>query len=377
MKRNLKKLITKAGAPVTLTEAERAHMRFVLGEYAALKPIREAPVPANVVFGSGWYSYLRRPIGIATAALLFLALSSGGVAYAAEGALPGNALYPVKVDLIEPLQVALAVSPQTKASLQMAFAEQRIVEAARAAQNGKLNAATEAALAANFAKNAAGAVAAAKESTRSSTTTNLLTTGFTDRLAAYENVLALVGRGSVDARAITRLQKTIQMQISSMVGTEKNAETVGTTSPQRVAPTRASLEQQNVLRLQYAADTALGVSAQVVGTASHTLDASSSASAQEEFAQASALAEQGRTLLRRHDENGAARAFQAALSATARLDVLTRAAATLKLPVFAEPPMLSSTTVQQETASSSASSKESASVRIMPGHKDGGFPFGL
>lgn len=367
MKDTFEKLIAKAGAHTALTETERGKMRLLLREYSAMKPIREsvASTGTRATFVDRWFSYLQRPAGITIATLLVVTLSSGGVAYAAEGTLPGNVLYPVKINVIEPLQVAFAPSPKAKALLQMTFAEQRITEAATLARNGELSTTTEAELAANFTKNATGAAdAAAQERLRNPTTADLLTTGFATRLAAYESVLAVVSKHSPATDPISRFQTAIQTQITSITQV-----TPATSSQDTLVQVQSATTGQDVLRLQNAADAALNISADIIGRTAQTLDASSSADARNELIRASALAQQGRALLEQHDANGASKAFQDSLSATARLDVLTRAAAALNIRAFA-------TTSESSTTSASTTGTGTDS-RAPTVHKVQNLPIGL
>lgn len=371
MKNNYEKLIQKTGARVALTENERAKMRLVLREYAEMKPVRKSGVSgARTIFIEVWLAYLRRPAGITIAAVLILALSSSGIAYAAGGALPGDTLYPIKVAVVEPVRVALAASPEAKASLQMAFAENRVDEAATLASKGELGTTTEAALAANFNKNATdAAVTVAQERTQNPTTADVLSTNFAARLAAYQSVLAAADEHSHDAATASstttaHFQGVIQMQIASITGIQADEDAQSASSPATSTRERsATRRDRDIRRLQSAADAALRVSADIVGTASSTLDASSSASARGELLRASILAEQGRALLEQHDDKGASRAFQDSLSATARLDVLTRAATKLDIQAFAPATAPTTPSIKAGESSDDSSNTEHSGSR--------------
>ncbi len=337
MKPNLIKLIKETGAHVTLTENERGKIRSLLREYAIMKPVREPSVLPKrtryVVLTDKLFAYLRRPISIVTAVILTLVLFSGGIAYAAEGVLPGNVLYPIKTALIEPIQIALAASPEARASLQMKFAERRINEAAILANENRLGTTTEAALATNFMKNANNAITTiTHERSQSPTAADLLATDFAAQLAAYENVLTLMNKHSHGSGATAHLQVAIQAQITLLANAQIKDTVQATSSQIRVWSVR---NQENMQDLQDAVNAALRDSAAIIDTASSTLDSSSSASARDALANAAALAAQGQVLLTQHDQNGASRVFHDSLSATARLDVLTRAAAKLKIQTFA------------------------------------------
>ncbi len=77
------------------------------------------------------------------AAVLILICSGTGVAFAAQGSVPGDILYPVKIDVTEPLQEALAFSPAAKAALAVSFANERLQEGEMLAKTGQLNSAKE------------------------------------------------------------------------------------------------------------------------------------------------------------------------------------------------------------------------------------------
>jgi hypothetical protein len=66
-----------------------------------------------------------------TIVLLLALLAGGETLLAAEQAFPGNTLYPVKVDIIEPIRATLAFSPEAKAKWQTQVAERRLEEGER------------------------------------------------------------------------------------------------------------------------------------------------------------------------------------------------------------------------------------------------------
>ncbi len=87
------------------------------------------------------FSLKLRPMFIA----LFIALAlGGGTALAAENALPGDTLYPVKIYVNEQVRDALEVSAEKQAEWDLKKAERRLLEAEKLAQQGKLNAASRA-----------------------------------------------------------------------------------------------------------------------------------------------------------------------------------------------------------------------------------------
>ncbi len=108
-----------------LTSEEREVMRRALeGAFASGSPVKSPMrvTPSPFLFIS---SKLFSPLAF----VLVLAVIGGGTAYAAEGALPGNMLYPIKVHVNEKIAVALAASSEAKAQAHAKFAERRMREA--------------------------------------------------------------------------------------------------------------------------------------------------------------------------------------------------------------------------------------------------------
>jgi hypothetical protein len=130
---------------VRLTEAERSRV---------LAALRAAAVPRSVPspFFASRYAFR---FAVAFAVLVIMVGVGGGAAYAAQDALPGDALYPVKVAVTEPIEGALAASPEAKRAWNAKVAETRLDEAAALAKKGALTAATSEELAANFNAHAA------------------------------------------------------------------------------------------------------------------------------------------------------------------------------------------------------------------------------
>jgi hypothetical protein len=78
----------------------------------------------------GWLKPLApvKSFPLVAAIVLFVLLAAGGTtAYASQGSLPDDTLYPVKTG-VENLQLALTLSPEAKASLHLRLAQRRISE---------------------------------------------------------------------------------------------------------------------------------------------------------------------------------------------------------------------------------------------------------
>lgn len=74
--------------------------------------------------------------------LLFI-ISGGGVVFASGDSLPNSPLYPLKVNIVEPIEGALKFSAKAKAVHESSLASKRLVEAETLASENKLNSAEE------------------------------------------------------------------------------------------------------------------------------------------------------------------------------------------------------------------------------------------
>lgn len=194
MKINLGDFIRKTGSGVALSEAERAKMRGMLSEYMSMKPVRANADARPASALHGWYFLMRKPVAIALIALLVVSVSGAGVSYAAEGALPGDILYSVKVGVNEPVETALAVTAEAKAAVSARHAVARLNEASALAAKGKLTAATEEKLAAAFEKQADDASARVDAlQAKDSPAAIAVASDFESELSAHVDVLDEVG----------------------------------------------------------------------------------------------------------------------------------------------------------------------------------------
>ena len=129
----------------------RDAVRERLSAYADLHAFEgAAPAPSRVnIFDSLNLRFFQ-----AGFALLLVAVSMGGVAYASNDALPGDRLYAVKTKVVEPVESALLRDPRSQATWNAILAERRLAEAAALAAEGTLDEATRAELESSFAVHA-------------------------------------------------------------------------------------------------------------------------------------------------------------------------------------------------------------------------------
>lgn len=140
---------------VSLTAAEKQAGRESLSRVMAHYPlrVRESTLSRHL-WQRGWEEemfptfslLLTRKTMFATLIIALSLLVSGGVTYAAEGSLPGDPLYSVKVHVNEPVLAALATSAEASANWDTRRAERRLEEASVLAAAGKLDGDTRATL---------------------------------------------------------------------------------------------------------------------------------------------------------------------------------------------------------------------------------------
>ncbi|KKW42829.1 MAG: hypothetical protein UY92_C0003G0035 [Candidatus Magasanikbacteria bacterium GW2011_GWA2_56_11] len=128
---------------VRLSEGERAHMRQALREYMAEYPARVADHPA----GQNRMPLYRPAFFLGVTALL---VSFVGAAYAAEGTVPGDWLYPIKIRLSENAERIFLFSDESQTEWEAVRAARRLKEAEALAKRGELNAPARAKLEQQF-----------------------------------------------------------------------------------------------------------------------------------------------------------------------------------------------------------------------------------
>lgn len=173
---------------VKLSDSSRARIEDNLRSYTAFHSVREADNSRSIeqVPRSTFLHRLKlttMPIAI------FLALFvTVGTSFAAQGALPGDFLYPVKTEVNENIRGAFAVTADAEADLQADLLEERLKEAQTLHASGKLRGDTAVAVSKRVnaqVKVATNAAAKSDASVAAKTNTRVK--------AGLENFLAIVG----------------------------------------------------------------------------------------------------------------------------------------------------------------------------------------
>ncbi|MEK7180347.1 MAG: DUF5667 domain-containing protein [Patescibacteria group bacterium] len=129
---NFEKQLHTISRLISLTSAEKGEMRATLKRYMNMRPINQ-----KHVYNTRLVMILfRNPI---SAFLVFTLFLGSGISFAAEGALPGSLLYPIKVSVNEEVRGALTISPEAKAQWETERIERRLAEAITLSVSGKLD----------------------------------------------------------------------------------------------------------------------------------------------------------------------------------------------------------------------------------------------
>ncbi len=134
----------KAVLRISLDQSDKAAMRAHLLEYAHMKPLRPhaSAHPAYPILDKISVFFAQHSMPFITAALILTI--GGSTVAAAESALPGEFLYPIKIHVTEEVRATLATSAKAKADWSVVRAERRLEEAATLAVAGRLDEATRA-----------------------------------------------------------------------------------------------------------------------------------------------------------------------------------------------------------------------------------------
>ena len=120
-----------------LSHAEHSHMRNEIISFMNTHPQTKRSTRRD--FAAFIESWNRRAFHRAVYAATIVAIVGGGTAYAAEGALPGEVLYPIKVNVSEKVEGALALSAEAKADWNTKRLSRRLEEAESLAVVGQLS----------------------------------------------------------------------------------------------------------------------------------------------------------------------------------------------------------------------------------------------
>ena len=308
------KTIKKSYRATSLTAVERSAVRDAVVSF-----MHEHPVRADVARRQVWHTgdalrlimHFLKPMPIA---LLIFLLLGGGVSYAAENALPGDILYPVKVQVNEPVRELLTIDKKDKAGLATQLVERRLQEAEALSARGALNDNNRASIEVAFTKQSTTASSRIREFETSGDidTAASLASSLEGSLKAHEKILREVAPRATgqtffdDSKSFESLKKKLsdvsddtsmfriklEQSLASSTATSTQA---GLFAPTRVAATAAIRTVRSFIEKNNA-----------------RLDPATVTTATQQLNQADALVLQGDTFVTERKFVDAFRAFQKA-----------------------------------------------------------------
>lgn len=173
------------------------------------------------------------------ASLVIAIMLGGGVSFAAENSLPGDTLYPVKVDVNEEVRGAFTFGAEAKAEWETRLAERRLEEAEQLTSEGRMNAETQANIEENFeahSERVSERIAKFQAETNVTAAADV-TSKFETSLRAHEQILRRLGdeassevklhvrpvEAKVKARLLSAIRKRseLDLDITSIDGSEE------------------------------------------------------------------------------------------------------------------------------------------------------------
>lgn len=287
----------KEVAGITLSEDQKARMRETLSAYADFHTVAGVTGEPDERLHTdrhmsvwGLFTWRTRPMYIHATLLAALVLG-GGTAAAAESALPGDPLYPMKVHVNENVRGALAIGANAEATLQTELLNERIEEAEALAAEGALSGETAVLVEARIAAQAEAAnraVLAADSETQLALRTDLASA----LLRAKESAVNL----ALDTNAAARQGFAATTEDAAVMSIELAGELdLGTrieTAAERIASLQALIEAEAALGADARADFASELEAAVthIEEAEASFDAGNEAAAEVSVAEAETIA---------------------------------------------------------------------------------------
>jgi tetratricopeptide (TPR) repeat protein len=138
---------------INLTDSEKELGRTKLQAFMQAHPVRVGTETRQISqenssnFLTSFKSMMLKPLPITLSALLLL---GGGTTFAAEQALPNQALYPVKIQVNERVRAALTPTMEARVKWEARVAERRLEEAEQLARQNELKAEVKTQVESNF-----------------------------------------------------------------------------------------------------------------------------------------------------------------------------------------------------------------------------------
>lgn len=197
---------------------------------------------------SAWYSYFFEKKFVPAFTFALLLLATGGTSLAAEGALPGDLLYPIKIGVNEQVRGLTAVTPEAKAKFALEITDRRLKEVALLSSKGLLNAETSAIVQTELLKQA-GQIknqVASLVSTKKLRAAQEISLNFESSLRAHELILEQISNDQTAAAGATSTEDsasstdTTTLALAKIDASKIHIHSIITTLKNELATTTAS-----------------------------------------------------------------------------------------------------------------------------------------
>ena len=171
-------------------------------------------------FQHAWYSYIFEKKFVPALSFAILLLGTGGTSIAAEQSLPGDLLYPVKININEQVRGFTAVTPEAKAKFALEITDRRLKEVAILSSQGRLNAETGAIIQGELLKQA-GQIknqVASLVSTNNIQAAQEISLNFESSLRAHELILEKISSDQADKENAVNAENLASNTDSSVSG---------------------------------------------------------------------------------------------------------------------------------------------------------------
>jgi hypothetical protein len=165
--------------------------------------------------------------GTLAALLVVFMVAGAGTAYASQQSLPGEVLYSVKLNVVEPLEVVFAFTPEAKAIVELQHSENRLQEADVLANELEINPALYTQLEAQFQKKAAKVQERIKKLEELDKTEKALelTARYEASLATHQEILSkLIINVGVNVEQVAAIEQRVAAQQKSNAEVSSNVE---------------------------------------------------------------------------------------------------------------------------------------------------------
>jgi hypothetical protein len=241
-------------AKLALTPAEKSAMKALLRTHYEGQA---QPIPSTYfsIFSlrsfSGAGEFVQARVFAPVAVLLVIFVGTGTAA-AAQGTLPGDFLYPVKLSINETIEVALASTPVARAEVSSKLAERRVEEAEALSAEGALTPEVGAELAANFDGHVEQVhLLVAEVETQDPARATQLRARLDSSLSAHGAILATLSGGTTENREGT---DTVAARVIARTISSASPTVTGALRMAKVAP--AAENQAMTMSMMVATDTA-------------------------------------------------------------------------------------------------------------------------